>query len=529
MAATMHDVARLAGVSIKTVSNVVNGYPHIRETTRARVLAAIDELDYQLNVAARNLRTGRTGIIALAVTELSLPYFAELADSVIEAADVPGLTVLIEQTGGRRAHVPRLRRPRHLAECRGCSSCDRAPDRPWPPADRRRRGAPGRGGRFRRTAPRGVPGGARGGRHPGGRASARRGGFVAPGDRSRGDGSAARRRGGARRRLRPERRDGPRRAARAAGPRSAGTPGRRGDRLRRDRRGLVLQPVVDHGGPRPRADREHSRSAADRADEEPSGGACSAACLRGLQHPRARLDGCRGAGRPSAGARLDPFGASPAPRPGAARHRDHSVTFAALTDETDGYIVVIQRCRWPCDAATGATVRAKGPRRPGAPAHAGQVPTRHALACGWTAPGLGSRRIRMRSIRGSRSHRRRWVATGISAAMVVTALTACSGGGTTGGTGSTESAPADGGGSGGCTNQIKVPDAEQVTVWAWYPAFEAVVDLFNTTHNDVQICWSNAGQGNDEYTKFSTTIEAGTGAPYAVRSIRPSRMMKLGL
>lgn len=102
MAATMHDVARLAGVSIKTVSNVVNGYPYIRETTRARVLAAIDELDYQLNVAARNLRTGRTGIIALAVPELSLPYFAELADSVIEAADVQGLTVLIEQTGGRR-------------------------------------------------------------------------------------------------------------------------------------------------------------------------------------------------------------------------------------------------------------------------------------------------------------------------------------------------------------------------------------------------------------------------------------------
>ena len=102
MAATMHDVARLAGVSIKTVSNVVNGYPYIRESTRARVLAAIEELDYQLNVAARNLRTGRTGIIALALPELGLPYFAELADSVINAADAQGLTVLIEQTGGDR-------------------------------------------------------------------------------------------------------------------------------------------------------------------------------------------------------------------------------------------------------------------------------------------------------------------------------------------------------------------------------------------------------------------------------------------
>lgn len=119
----------------------------------------------------------------------------------------------------------------------------------------------------------------------------------------------------------------------------------------------------------------------------------------------------------------------------------------------------------------------------------------------------------MRSIRRSRGHRRGWVAAGISAAMVVTALTACSGGGTTEGAGSTESAPADGGGSGGCTNQIKVPDAEQVTVWAWYPAFEEVVDLFNSTHDEVQVCWSNAGQGNDEYTKFSTAIEADSGAP----------------
>jgi multiple sugar transport system substrate-binding protein len=64
-----------------------------------------------------------------------------------------------------------------------------------------------------------------------------------------------------------------------------------------------------------------------------------------------------------------------------------------------------------------------------------------------------------------------------------------------------------------CTNEIKVEGAPQVSVWAWYPAFEQVVDLFNETHEDVQVCWTNAGQGNDEYTKFSTAIEAGSGAP----------------
>lgn len=64
-----------------------------------------------------------------------------------------------------------------------------------------------------------------------------------------------------------------------------------------------------------------------------------------------------------------------------------------------------------------------------------------------------------------------------------------------------------------CTNTVKKPDATQVSVWAWYPGFEQVVDLFNENNDDVQVCWTNAGQGNDEYTKFSTSIEAGSGAP----------------
>ncbi|SMH27855.1 transcriptional regulator, LacI family [Rathayibacter oskolensis] len=100
MAVTLHDVARVADVSIKTVSNVINDYPHIRPATRARVEAAIAELGYRPNLSARSLRRGRTGVIGLALPELSLPYFAELADSVMRAADRRGLTVLIEQTEG---------------------------------------------------------------------------------------------------------------------------------------------------------------------------------------------------------------------------------------------------------------------------------------------------------------------------------------------------------------------------------------------------------------------------------------------
>ncbi|WP_237706719.1 LacI family DNA-binding transcriptional regulator [Kribbella flavida] len=114
----MRDVARHAGVSPKTVSNVMNGYPFIREDTRRRVLDAIEALGYQMNISARNLKSGRTGIIGLAVPELSLPYFAELADAVITAAEQHGLTVMIEQTGAvRDRELAALARPRgHLVD-----------------------------------------------------------------------------------------------------------------------------------------------------------------------------------------------------------------------------------------------------------------------------------------------------------------------------------------------------------------------------------------------------------------------------
>jgi DNA-binding LacI/PurR family transcriptional regulator len=98
----LKDVAERAGVSVKTVSNVVNGYEHVRPDTRARVLEAITELDYRPNISARNLRRGRTGIIALAVPELDIPYFAELARHVVTAAARHDWTVLIDQTNGDR-------------------------------------------------------------------------------------------------------------------------------------------------------------------------------------------------------------------------------------------------------------------------------------------------------------------------------------------------------------------------------------------------------------------------------------------
>ena len=52
-----------------------------------------------------------------------------------------------------------------------------------------------------------------------------------------------------------------------------------------------------------------------------------------------------------------------------------------------------------------------------------------------------------------------------------------------------------------------------MTVWAWYPNMKLVVDNFNKHNDEVQVCWTNVGQGSDEYDKFQTAISAGTGAP----------------
>ena len=99
---TIQDVAKAAGVSPMTVSNVLNAHPHVRESTRQKVLAAVEELDYRVNAAARNLRTGRTGTIGLAVPNIGDHYFARLAALVATIAGEEGYRVEIEHTDAVR-------------------------------------------------------------------------------------------------------------------------------------------------------------------------------------------------------------------------------------------------------------------------------------------------------------------------------------------------------------------------------------------------------------------------------------------
>jgi LacI family repressor for deo operon, udp, cdd, tsx, nupC, and nupG len=100
VSATLRDVALRAGVSARTVSNVVNGYAAVSAEKTARVRAAVEELGYRPNMLARNLKRGRARILALVLPELDIPYFSELTRLVIAEARACGYTVIIDQTDG---------------------------------------------------------------------------------------------------------------------------------------------------------------------------------------------------------------------------------------------------------------------------------------------------------------------------------------------------------------------------------------------------------------------------------------------
>ena len=97
------DVAARAGVSWKTVSNVMNDRPVVKPETRQRVLEAVAELGYTPNHAGRDLREGRSRSVALVLPELENPYFARLAQYTERALAARGRTLSIELTGGDAA------------------------------------------------------------------------------------------------------------------------------------------------------------------------------------------------------------------------------------------------------------------------------------------------------------------------------------------------------------------------------------------------------------------------------------------
>ena len=99
MRGTIKDVARLAGVSVQTVSNVVNNRPVVRPETVERVLAAARELNYTPNAAARGLATGTRNVIGVVVPHLGNPRYGETLAVLNRSLRKEGFAALIGDTG----------------------------------------------------------------------------------------------------------------------------------------------------------------------------------------------------------------------------------------------------------------------------------------------------------------------------------------------------------------------------------------------------------------------------------------------
>jgi LacI family transcriptional regulator len=98
-AATLHDVAREAGVSLATASRVLNGSTRtVAESYRARVEAAAAHLGYTANLSAQATARGTSAIVALLVADIADPYFGQIASGVARGADEAGLVVTIAIT-----------------------------------------------------------------------------------------------------------------------------------------------------------------------------------------------------------------------------------------------------------------------------------------------------------------------------------------------------------------------------------------------------------------------------------------------
>jgi len=99
---TMRDVAQEAGVSPMTVSNALTGRRPVSARTRQLVLETVERLGYQVNVAARSLRQGRTGVVGIAVPTLDSHYYSHLGHRLVLAFSQAGLATVVEETHASR-------------------------------------------------------------------------------------------------------------------------------------------------------------------------------------------------------------------------------------------------------------------------------------------------------------------------------------------------------------------------------------------------------------------------------------------
>lgn len=95
MPVTIYDVAREAGVSMATVSRVVNGNPNVKPLTRKKVLAAIERLGYRPNAVARGLASKKTTTVGVIIPDISSLFFSELARGIEDIATMYKYNIIL--------------------------------------------------------------------------------------------------------------------------------------------------------------------------------------------------------------------------------------------------------------------------------------------------------------------------------------------------------------------------------------------------------------------------------------------------
>jgi LacI family transcriptional regulator len=98
MTVRMKDIAKDLGLSVVTVSKVLRDHPDIGEETRKRVLQRVKELDYEPNILARSLVTGRSYLVGLIVPGLIHPFFAEVAKGLSKAIVGKGYSLIVSSS-----------------------------------------------------------------------------------------------------------------------------------------------------------------------------------------------------------------------------------------------------------------------------------------------------------------------------------------------------------------------------------------------------------------------------------------------
>lgn len=95
MNVNIYDVAKKAGVSVVTVSRVLNNSPNVREKNRQKVMDAINELDYKPNAAARSLARGNTGMIGLVMPTIDDPFMSRVMSTVERTLRDKGMFLVV--------------------------------------------------------------------------------------------------------------------------------------------------------------------------------------------------------------------------------------------------------------------------------------------------------------------------------------------------------------------------------------------------------------------------------------------------